>query len=262
LGHLLRCLYLRRGKAAGVGTCKATWLAAVFGISDRNAKAARQHLIAIGFLKPVQRPQWHLNRFGRAVQVNLAWSRESEHSGSAPPAGLSPSESSPLDSEKKLLTEYKNQNPAFRGPTGVCNGAGKEPNLRHIVPEDLRSLNRLLKLFAQAVSAGFVTGGEHERLQFVAAAIHAKSVGTRNPCGLFAFLVRKRLWSFITQDDEELARRKLRDHEFGARRRRTPSGEAFPIGGVVQSVLQRCSAQAGGEKQLGNLRRCQVVCSS
>ena len=35
--------------------------------------------------------------------------------------------------------------------------------------------------------------------------VDAASIGTRNPCGLFATIVGKRLWAYITQDDEDAA---------------------------------------------------------
>ena len=73
------------------------------------------------------------------------------------------------------------------------------------MPEDLRDTGRLLDLYDQAVARGWVTASERDRLRFVAAAEHARVIGTRNPCGLFVRLVRGGLWHFVTQDDEEAA---------------------------------------------------------
>jgi hypothetical protein len=47
-------------------------------------------------------------------------------------------------------------------------------------------------------------------LHFFAAAEHARVIGTENPCGLFARLVRSRLWHYLTQDDEDVANRRLK----------------------------------------------------
>jgi hypothetical protein len=104
--------------------------------------------------------------------------------------------------------------------------AGK-PDLRHIVPEDLADTGRLLDLYAQAVAAGLVGSSEWDRLRFLAAAEHARIIGTKNPCGLFARLVRGRLLHFATQDDEQAASVRLRRHLYGA----LPSGRA--VGGSV-----------------------------
>jgi hypothetical protein len=80
------------------------------------------------------------------------------------------------------------------------------------VPEDLKDTGRLLVLYDQAVARGWVTPSERDRLRFVSAAEHARAVGTRNPCGLFARLVRTGLWSFLTQGDEDAAGVRLKRH--------------------------------------------------
>lgn len=43
----------------------------------------------------------------------------------------------------------------------------------------------------------------------------ARAIGTQNPCGLFVRLVRSGLWSFLTQDDEDVARLRLKRHLYG-----------------------------------------------
>jgi hypothetical protein len=90
-----------------------------------------------------------------------------------------------------------------------------QPDLRNVVPEDLKNTSRLLWLFDQAVARGWVTASECDRLRFVGAAEHARAIGTRNPCGLFVRLVRSGLWSFLTQDDEDVARVRLKRHLYG-----------------------------------------------
>ena len=37
------------------------------------------------------------------------------------------------------------------------------------------------------------------------------AVGKTNPCGLFITLIRNKLWRYITQADEERARKNLKD---------------------------------------------------
>ena len=89
------------------------------------------------------------------------------------------------------------------------------PDFRDVVPEDLKDTGRLLALYDQAIARGWVTASERDRLRFVSAAEHARVIGTKNPCGLFARLVRCGLWSFLTQDDEDVANVRLKRHLFG-----------------------------------------------
>src|SRR5512135_3564096 len=109
----------------------------------------------------------------------------------------------------------RNEEPACGGRTGGHDSEPKEtgaekPTLRDVKPEDLRNPARLLDLHAQAVAAGYVSPSEADRLRLFAAAEHARVIGSRNPPGLFARIVRSGLWHFCTQDDEDVARVELR----------------------------------------------------
>ena len=81
--------------------------------------------------------------------------------------------------------------------------------MRDVKIADLENPNRLALLFLDAERRGQVRPCEADRLSFFAAAEHSRRVGTANPSGLFASLVRKRSYAFITQHDEEVARRAL-----------------------------------------------------
>jgi len=81
---------------------------------------------------------------------------------------------------------------------------------------------RLEPLFEEAQKQGIIGGSDSEQLTFVAAAERARLIGSINPCGLFAQLVRQRLWHFLTQEDEEAARKRLKEHVYGASRPRWP----------------------------------------
>ena len=107
----------------------------------------------------------------------------------------------------------------MRGPAGVqVQGQGTEekppkaPTLDDVRIEDLKDTGRLLQLHDQAVARKLVTASENDRLRFVAAAEHALAIGKGNPPGLFAYLVRGQCWRYITLDDEDAARRRLRGH--------------------------------------------------
>lgn len=233
LGLLFRSLYYWPDDGCRAhGSCKASWIAETFGVSLRGVKAARKELVAIGWLIRRASPQWRMNRGGLSVEINLDWSPPRAAAGgsvSAPPRAAICTAAAPPESDKELSSgESENQEPAARGQAGDCISDGKAktgdatPDLRDVVEQDLRDTARTLELHAQAVRAGLVGTSERERLLVVAAAEHAKSVATRNAPGLFVRIVRSKLWSFITQDDEDRANARLKAHLFGSRRDEVP----------------------------------------
>src|SRR5512142_707113 len=78
LGHLIRCLYYKRGECHPKGCCKASWIAEVFGVCERSVKGQRRHLVALGWLIPQETPQRILNLHGLWLAINLAWNRLTE----------------------------------------------------------------------------------------------------------------------------------------------------------------------------------------
>lgn len=228
LGHLLRCLYYRGGLCKPLGNCKASWVADVFGVNGSNVKAARQHLIEIGLFVLVSMPQWHRNRWGARIALNLQWEgvsargerQTSSQSDLRPPSELSTTVSRPPCLNQKPLPEreYKNQKPASGRPTGFsiresgrAEQAGK-PSIRHVVSSDLSDTGRLLELHQQAVQAGLATPGERGRLQFVSLAEHALTFSKKNPCGLFISNLKNKRFGFINQTDEDDANRRIKEH--------------------------------------------------
>lgn len=214
LGHLLRCLYYKGGLCLPEGTCKASWIADVFGVDVRNVKSARKHLVSVGWLIPVATRQVHLNRFGARFRINLEWPSRNDINPLAKRSLLQAKStigSPPPYKDKKLST--RNEKPETRGsgPAGVFEeGKGKGPQLRNVRMEDLNSASSLCELFRQAVGEGVVKGSDMDRLNFFAAAEHARAVGTRNPCGLFVAIVRRGLWQHISLDNEDAAKARLR----------------------------------------------------
>jgi hypothetical protein len=109
------------------------------------------------------------------------------------------------------LDRNSNSNPnSERNANASANSTGAKPNLKRVTLADLKDPARLAELHAQAVAEKLITGSENDRLQFFAAAERAKTVGSKNPPGLFIRIVRSGLWRFLSQDDEEAARRKIR----------------------------------------------------
>src|SRR5262249_23473355 len=80
----------------------------------------------------------------------------------------------------------------------------------------------LLTLLAQAQTQGLIGKSDSERLTFLALAEHAKVVGSQNPCGLFAALVHRQHWHFVTDSDEEVAQTRLKAYLYGSATRAAP----------------------------------------
>jgi hypothetical protein len=120
------------------------------------------------------------------------------------------------------------------------------------VPEDLIDTARLLILFEQASTQGLIGKSDSERLTFLSLAEHAKVVGSSNPCGLFAALVRRQCWHFVTESDEDAAHQRFKAHLYGRDQptRGTPPPRAFELpelskDAAIVRYLQTQLARAG-----------------
>src|SRR5499433_2227655 len=253
LGHLIRCLYYRDQRCISGGWCKASWIADVFRLDLRNIKAARKHLVTIGWLQRRPIPQALCNRWGSYTLINLSWTRAAmakaaqddiqtpPSTSPPPPTFCTPISPPPSKEHEEPFQDAQHQKPApqaditrpslplhHRAPTsdGTSSGVKEQhqdkkpppraPTLDHIVPEDLQETARLLTLFAQAQTHGLIGTSDSERLTFLGLAEHAKVVGVANPCGLFAALVRRQCWHFVTDSDEDAAYQRLKAHLYGA----------------------------------------------
>lgn len=269
LAHLIRCLFYRKGEGINpVGCCKASWVSDVFGVTERSVFDARRFLVVeLGWLLPEDCSQHVLNRDGLWVAVNLDWGPEEQ--GTSPELSTADAVAAPVASDessgprpenaghfagpstdKKPLREANNQKPASRppasgGPAGSSNSnsEGKNPDLRDVVPEDLRDGERLLELHAQAVEARFISSSEADKLAFLAASAHARAVGSK-PCRLFAWMVRGRRFEFITQADEDAARSLLKPPVSRERERPTPAPPHRPEDTLSADALLARSVQA------------------
>lgn len=121
---------------------------------------------------------------------------------------------------------------------GVWGGARSRPGrsrlLPNLDPADLADPRRLLALYDHAVSRG-LPATEANRIQFVAAAVHATGPGIRNPGGNFHASVRQlargeRLLP-LNQADEDAALRLLRSLE------QLPSSPSPPRGRPAARLL-------------------------
>jgi hypothetical protein len=267
LGHLLRCLYYRDRHCVSGGWCKTSWIAEVFRMDLRSIKAARKHLVTIGWLRLCDTPQTLCNRWGMYALINLSWTRTARErtaeanlgtcsSGSPPPPAFCTTGLPPLLKEhQQPFQELHHQEPARQAdvptpspphqpiasaPSSPSSGVKPQvqaystptplqpPTLCHIVPEDLQDTARLLTLFAQAQTQGLIGKSDSDRLTFLALAEHAKVVGSQNPCGLFAALVQRQHWHFVTDSDEEVAQARLKTYLYGPVARAAPPPTAVP----------------------------------
>ena len=241
VAYLLRGLTLDRktGEVRGKGTVKISWICEAFNISDRAAKTARAELIKIGWISKDENSfQRKLNRDGAYFVININWNRrvlhseepkrrdtQKSHSVVVPVdnSAASSLEFSPLTPQKsaqfsppierlKTSYEYKNQKTQRTEPAGVCKtkktGENK-PRIYDVTPEDLGSFSRVEELFFQAAKRGLIEPTEAGAVNFLAAAVRAKTVSGDAP-RVFMGIVRGKLWKNITQADEDRALAALR----------------------------------------------------
>jgi len=214
LGHLLRCVYLRGRAVTAEGSVSATWIGRTFDVDRRNVKRAKAKLRELKWLNDKPSRHWHRQRYGQTVAVNLSWgegtiSSKCRSTGLPPPSAPISTGLPPPDSDRELPKEIKNQK-RLHGPGVREEGGGtkSKPRLSRVVPADLIEPSRTAELFHQAIRCGLVRDAAMDRLQFFAAAQRATRLG-RNPGGFFTTIVRRRLWPFISDCDEQSARRKL-----------------------------------------------------
>lgn len=228
LGYLLRCVYARRVEISVEGCCSASWIAQTFDVDLRNVRRAKATLRSLGWLTTGTSPHWHRQRWGGRARVNADW-RDLSQSRLPSPRSKSTTTLPPPLNKELSSKEILNPKPANRTAGASTKRVGKG-NLKHVTLPDLHDSARLDALWRQAAALGWVTPTASDRLNVYAAAERAKRIGRQNPCGLFIALVRGRLWSMIGQEDEDRARRSIRDWDESSRRHphaETPRREKF-----------------------------------
>jgi len=217
VGHLVRCLYYKKGCCVSGGRCKASWIADVFGVDIRGVKRTRKELVKMGWLVPGRASQQALNRWGMQVVIRVQRADEQAGHGTnpPPPQTVDVTNLPPPISNRELSMRSMNQKPGGMAGVEVELGKRKRAALNRIRLEDLREPQRLDGLYRQAAAGGLVEESPASRLQWFAAAEHAMEAGDRNPCGLFVAMYRRGLWHHITQPQEDRARVKLKKLDFG-----------------------------------------------
>lgn len=236
---LIRGLYWHKETAdyRTDGRYKLSWVAKHFGISRRAATHARNTLIQLGWLEPLEVSQWEMNNWGMRDRIVPEWSHTTgdNPADAAPesaspnrvftPRSASPDQTDSLSLEGDLETRKlpgRERSGVSLGSTGGSRrknrrGSGLPrggPNIRDVQAADLGDTARLLELYRQAIGLGLARAGEGGRLDFVALAERARVRG-RRAGALFFWLLRERKTTFITQADEDEAARRLKQHDFG-----------------------------------------------
>ena len=246
LGEAMRLLYFKGGVVSGHGRSKASWLAETFGVDLRNVKRARAHLEALGLITTSPAAPGYERvlerRWGRVACWNLSWS--GEPNTGLPPVGVEEaSKLPPVESNKTLPSEMKDQKPGLPGPAAGFSKKKDQPAcIRNILEADLSTDTRTAELFEDAVKCSLIEHSEASRLRFFSLVEHARRYGSKNRPGLLRALLTKKRW-YITQDDEELARQRLKRLEVGQEGGKEPRREGGE-GVSLSSVLDRILAQA------------------
>jgi hypothetical protein len=223
LGYVARGLTIDRkgGAIRSTGSVKASWMSEVLGLSRRSVRYAQKELKRLGWICPDRAStQWKLNRTGAWFCIRLDWAPSV-----APLKVEIGTPAAPPREDRKTPSEDQNQKLVF---SGRKEG---EPNLNRILESDLHDRARLRVLFRQAVQRGWLRHCQSDALNFLAAAIRARSTPARDPVRVFVSLVRNRRWNHITQAQEDQARRTLRAAW------RTHSAPVTSIGEVLKGLI-------------------------
>ncbi len=241
IAYILRSLSLRRGQTEikAAGTAKASWIAKTFGLSLRSVRTARSELLQLCVISEDNSTQRKLNRTGSYFVINTSWKRNKAEEGkaesqlsaeSAPERTLqAPASSSnkrqvasppqqqihPIASPpyKYKETSFRSRNQKTRQSeqSGFLSKNSEKPNLKNITHEDLHRVGVLLVLFGQAVKVGWLADTEANKLKFLASAVRANAVGN-DPVRVFVTIVRRELWHYITQAQEDRAAQALKKY--------------------------------------------------
>ena len=143
IAHLMRCLFYKKGQGCtSSGCCKASWIARVFGVTERSVYDARRYLVVeLGWLTTQESTQRVLNRDGLWVTIDLAWGPEGRTEVPVPsPVIESPAVESPV--VEALPPNRLRSNRRGRGKLGPKSLGSNFQALRPIPPPNFQALWR------------------------------------------------------------------------------------------------------------------------
>lgn len=266
LGVCIRCSWKKPDGFSFTGRVSCPWLSSRFQLSLRAVQGAKEHLVGLSWIQRTG----DISRFGERLVINPEWHRlaatneaksrierageelsnsanGTNSAGVEPPSGTNSAGLS-LTRESSSGKEFKDQRES-RGEArpepghGVFNSeAGREknqdpaetpPRLSRIRPEDFEDVGRALELLRQAAKCRLMPdAGEHSQLLWMTAIEKARTVGAKNPAGLFLYLVKNRKWDYLSQGHEEAAHERLKCH-VRAERTTPPLLVPGPLRGAV-----------------------------
>jgi hypothetical protein len=274
LALILRALsFAKDGSIKVLGTIKASLIASATGISLRSVRTARKALIGMGFISAdTDSTQWKLNKTGSYFAINTKWSPPLPSSYKVPTLGEKEAIGGVLNSCSKsefapphdfptgeFAPPYKDYIPSIRtlkdqnlvnSSSGVLSDNSKTdietpPTINNILKEDLFNFPRLEELYQQALIAKWFLHSENMVLNWISAAVHARSAKDGDPVRIFVTIVKKKLWHHITNHDEDYAcsaLKKFRDKDpscycISQPSKQEPQGHSFA--GLLGSVFKR-----------------------
>src|SRR5207247_2658020 len=120
-------------------------------------------------------------------------------------------------------SKYQKTHAGVSANQGGGDRGDEPPNLRNVKTQDFFHLGRCEVLYWQAVEAGIVVHSECSALNFLAAAVRARSIEQGDPARVFMAIIRRKLWSYITSEQEDVAHAALsRIRQTDSLRFRTP----------------------------------------
>jgi hypothetical protein len=234
LGLLLRIMLEKRTDQYGghKGCCKAKWIAEIFGVGVDRVKTERRKLIEEGWFTKEPTPPQVQKRFGLWLRLNLrlipsppkpvdnGTATEVEPVKVQPQPNPKPFKLQPLFNPKLPSEEgiLNNQKLYEDTPPGVEQSPPttpeRQPNWTDITDEDLNLPDRRMDLFENAVTRGVLRDTQADRLTFLSAIARTLHKATHNAGGFLRQLIETPHYrGFITQADEDTARRWLRESE-------------------------------------------------
>jgi hypothetical protein len=242
IAYILRGLTISRtGEITGQGSVKCSWISEVLALSLRAVKGARKELIELEIITPdTESNQWKLNKTGAYFTINFNWVEKKQapqviNSALATGSLSVPSLACPVDNlntsvskfappmaqkcilfappykDKKTSSNEESKNQKTLGvapkPTGFCKtkkGSEEKPKIYDVKPEDLGNFSRVEELYFQATRKNLIEATEAGAINFLAAAVRAKTVSGDAP-RIFMGIIRKKLWKNVTQADEDRA---------------------------------------------------------
>jgi hypothetical protein len=196
-------------------------MADILGVSERAVRYARKELLQLGIITAdTGSHQRKLNRTGAYFTVNVGWKPAGKlQADQSKKGGIS----APPYKTKKTPYGSKNQK-ATVGRSGAQKSTEQKKRGLNILPEHLRDLRELESVYRKIIARKVMSHSESSVLNFLSAAVKARSFGERGP-KIFMGLIKRQLWSHISNQDESRARVALN-------RVREIHCDMFRVGGV------------------------------